>query len=133
MLEGAWAPETRTLDRGAIFVPIDQPSARLVLHLFEPALPDSLVRWGLFNAVFEHKEYMEPYVAEQVAREMLAADPSLQATFDAALAADPVLAKSPALRLEWFYKRHPSWDERVNLLPIYRTAQRPGIGTVAPR
>jgi len=132
-LEGAWAPETRTLDRGAIFVPIDQPSARLVLHLFEPALPDSLVRWGLFNAVFERKEYMEPYVAEQVAREMLAADPSLQATFDAALAADPVLAKSPALRLEWFYKRHPSWDERLNLLPIYRTAQRPGIGTVAPR
>jgi hypothetical protein len=123
VLEGAWAPETRTLERGAIFVPIDQPGARLVLHLLEPALPDSLVRWGLLNAVFERKEYMEPYVAEQVAREMLAADPSLQGAFDAALAADPELAKSPGLRLEWFYKRHPSWDERVNLLPIYRTAR----------
>jgi len=120
LLEGAWAAETRTLERGAIFVPIDQPSARLVLHLLEPALPDSLVRWGLFNAVFERKEYMEPYVAEQVARDMLAADPSLQAAFDAALAADPELAKSPGRRLEWFYKRHPSWDERINLLPIYR-------------
>jgi len=119
-LEGAWAPETRTLERGAIFVPIDQPSARLVLHLLEPALPDSLVQWGMFNAVFERKEYMEPYVAEQVARDMLAADPSLQATFAAALAADPELAKSPRRRLEWFYKRHPSWDERIDLLPIYR-------------
>jgi hypothetical protein len=122
-LEGAWTPETRTLEQGAIFVPIAQPSARLILHLLEPELPDSLAQWGLFNAAFERKEYMEPYVAEQVARDMLAADPSLQAAFDAALAADPELAKSPARRLDWFYKRHPAWDERVNLLPVYRTAK----------
>jgi hypothetical protein len=122
--EGAWTPETRTLDRGAIFVPIDQPGARLVLHLFEPALSDSLVQWGLFNTVFERKEYMESYVLEQVARDMLAADPSLQPAFEAAIAADPELAKAPRRRLEWFYRRHPTWDERLNLIPVYRTAQR---------
>jgi hypothetical protein len=131
-VEGAWAAETRTLERGAIFVPIDQPSARLVIHLLEPALPDSLVQWGLFNAVFERKEYMEPYVAEQVARDMLAADPSLQGKLDAALAADPELAKSPARRLEWFYRRHSSWDERVNLLPIYRAAKNYATSATQP-
>jgi len=72
--------------------------------------------------VFERKEYMEPYVAEQLARELLAADPSLQAAFDAAIAADPELAKAPGRRLDWFYKRSPLWDERVDLVPIYRTA-----------
>jgi len=123
-LDGAWTPETRTLQRGAIFVPIDQPSARLVLHLLEPTLPDSFAQWGMFNAVFERKEYIEPYVLEQAARDMLAADPTLQARFDAALAADPELAKSPRRRLDWFYKLHPTWDTRVNLLPIYRTATR---------
>jgi len=121
-LQGAWTPEPRTLERGAIFVPIDQPSARLVLHLLEPALPDSLVQWGSFNAVFERKEYMESYVAEQVARDMLAADPALRAAFDAEVSADPELAKSPRRRLDWFYRRSAAWDERVNLLPIYRTA-----------
>ena len=39
-------------------MPIDQPAARLVLHLLEPELPDSLVQWGLFNAVFERKSYV---------------------------------------------------------------------------
>jgi hypothetical protein len=124
-IEGAWAPETRTLGRGAIFVPIAQPLGRLVLHLLDPALPDSLAQWGHFNVVFERKEYMEAYVAEEAARAMLAKDPSLRARLDADLAADPELARSPARRLDWFYRRHPSWDERVNLLPVYRTAVDP--------
>jgi hypothetical protein len=91
------------------------------MQLLEPRAPDSLASWGLFDIAMQRQEYMEAYVAEQVARDQLAADPSLRAQFDAALAADPELAKSPARRLEWFYRRHPSWDERVNLLPIYRT------------
>jgi zinc carboxypeptidase len=119
-LEGTWAPEARTLEPGALFVPLAQPHARLVLHLFEPEAPDSLVQWGFFNAAFERKEYMEPYVAEEVARKLLAADPALRARFDAALAADPELAKSPQKRLDWFYQKTPAWDERVNLVPVYR-------------
>jgi hypothetical protein len=124
-LEGAWATETRTLDRNAMFVPIAQPGARLVLHLLEPVLPDSLAQWGAFNPVFERKEYMEPYVTEAAARAMIEKDPALRTAFDAAVAADPELAKSSALKLEWFYRRHPAWDDRVNLLPVYRTATDP--------
>ncbi len=123
-LEGKWATETRTLDRGAIFVPIDQPLARLVLHLLDPALPDALANWGFFNAALEQKEYMEPYVIEVEARKMLDKDPSLRAQFDAAVAADPELAK-PAAKVKWFYQRHPAWDERVNLLPVFRVQTRP--------
>lgn len=124
-ITGAWAAEARTLDRGSIFVPIAQPKARLVMHLLDPALPDSLAQWGHFNTTLERKEYMEAYVAEEAARSLLAADPALRTAFDAALAADPELAKSPERRLEWFYRRHPSWDERANLLPVYKSATRP--------
>ncbi len=129
-LEGAWAQETRTLDQGAIFVPIDQPLARLAIHLLDPALPDALVNWGFFNAVFEQKEYMEGYVVEEEARTMLAKDPALRAQFDADVAkaateAVPPGGKPPELttpdgKRKWFYKRHPAWDERVNLVPVYR-------------
>jgi hypothetical protein len=120
-ITGAWAKETRTLDKGAIFIPINQRGARLVLHLMDPALPDSLAAWGMFNTVFEQKEYIEAYVIEEAARAMIAAKPALKAEFDAAVAADPELAKSTDAKRDWWSKRHPSWDERLNLLPVYRT------------
>jgi hypothetical protein len=47
------------------------------MNLLEPAAPDSLARWGFFNAIFEEKEYAEHYVLESLAREMLANDPAL--------------------------------------------------------
>ena len=123
-LEGAWAREARHAPAGSLWVPIDQPRARLILHLFEPAAPDSLASWGFFDAVFEQKEYLEGYVAEEVARQMLR-DPAVKAAFDAALA-DPEFAKDPRARLRWFHRRHPSWDERKDLLPVWKLPRAPG-------
>lgn len=80
--------------------------------------PDALVNWGLFNAVFEQKEYLESYVAEELARTMLA-DPATKAAFDEALK-DKDFAASPERRLDWFYRRSPLWDERVGLVPVFR-------------
>lgn len=123
-VEGDWRDETRSVARGALFVPIAQPKARLLMALLEPGNADSLLAWGLFNNAFERKEYMEAYVAEEVAREQMAADPTLAATFRARLAADPAFAASPEARLEFFARRHASWDERYNLYPVLRTDQK---------
>jgi hypothetical protein len=120
-IKGGWQAEPATLGAGALWVPIGQAGARMALHLFEPSAPDSLAAWGYFNAVFEQKEYMEDYVAEEVAREMLAADPGLRVTFDAWLAADAERAKSPKARLDFFYRRHPSWDAQKDRLPIVKS------------
>jgi len=122
-VDGAWQPERRELGPGALFVPIAQPKARLVVALLEPQAPDSLLAWGWFNNHFEPKEYMEDYVAEEVAREQLARDPALAQAFQARLVEDPEFAKNPKARLEFFYRRHPSWDERLNLYPVLRTDQ----------
>jgi hypothetical protein len=51
---------------------------------------------------------------------MLAESPALKADFEAKLASDPAFAASPAARLRFFYQRHPSWDERLNLYPVFR-------------
>ena len=67
-LQGEWKAEPRALDKGALFVPVGQPKARLVMALLEPQGPDSLLAWGAFNNAFERKEYMEEDLAEDVAR-----------------------------------------------------------------
>ncbi len=126
---GAWKAEPVALGAGALWVPIAQPGARMALHLFEPTAPDSLAAWGYFNAVFEQKEYMESYVAEEAARAMLAADPGLRAEFDAWLAADEKRAKDPGARLDFFYRRHPAWDRQKDRLPIVRTDTVPAEAT----
>jgi len=124
-LQGSWKNETRDLVGGALFVPIAQPKARLVMALLEPQADDSLAAWGEFNNAFEQKEYMEDYVAEDVARQQLAADPQLAASFKNKLATDPEFAKNPRARLQFFARRHASWDERFNLYPVFRTAVVP--------
>lgn len=124
-LEGAWAPEPRDVGAGALYVPLAQPLARLVLALFEPQAPDSLAAWGGFNVAFERKEYMEDYVAEDVARAMLADDPALRDEFQRRLAADPAFAGDAGARLDFFYRRHPAWDERYGLYPVLRLDQPP--------
>jgi hypothetical protein len=121
-LAGAWQGEARDVPAGSLFVPIAQPRARLLMILLEPASPDALVGWGFFTAAFERKEYMEAYVAEDAAAAMLAKDPALRAEFEKRLADDPAFAASPSARLDFFYRRHPAWDERHNLYPVYRSA-----------
>ncbi len=123
-VEGTWKPETRAIPAGSLFVPIAQPKARLVMALLEPLAPDSLLAWGEFNNAFEQKEYMEDYVAEDVAREMLK-DPAVKAEFEQRLKNDAEFAKNPAARLQFFHRRHSSWDDRYNLYPVMRAVTNP--------
>lgn len=123
--EGNWQPEQRALPAGSLFVPIAQSNARVLITLLEPQDPDSFAAWGFFNTAFEAKEYMEPYVAEQVAQDMLAHDPAVAEAFRKRVGEDPEFAANPAARLEFFYRRHPSWDERLNLYPVLRMDSPP--------
>jgi hypothetical protein len=117
---GEWLRERRDISQGSLYVPIAQAKARLVVAMFEPLASDSLLSWGMFNAAFERKEYMEPYVAEEVASEQLAADPELAEEFRRRVAEDRAFAADPSSRLDFFYRRHSSWDERLNLYPVVR-------------
>ncbi len=125
-VKGAWARENRDVPAGSLYVPIAQRASTLLVHLFDPLGPDSFLQWGFFNAHFEQKEYLEDYLAEEVARRMLE-DPKVKAEFEARLAGDAGFAKDSAARLRFFSRRHPSFDERLDLYPVYRT-DRPLAG-----
>jgi murein tripeptide amidase MpaA len=112
--------ESKLFLAGSAVVPVAQPFSKLVMNLLEPEAPDSLVRWGFFNAIFERKEYAEAYILESLAREMLDQDPRLKQEFHAKLATDTSFAASPAERLQFFYLKSPYWDQQMNLYPVGR-------------
>jgi len=112
--------EQRTFPAGSTVVPLAQKGAKLAVNLLEPESPDSLVAWGFFNAVFEHKEYAENYLLEQLAREMMAKDPVLREEFEQHLASESEFANSPSARLQFFYQRSPYWDPLRCLYPVGR-------------
>jgi hypothetical protein len=124
-MDGAWQPERHAVGAGALYVPVAQDLARVAVGLLEPNAPDALVGWGLFNAAFERKEYMEDYVAEEEAEKMLAADPAVRAEFERRVASDEAFARNPRARLEFFHRRHSAWDERYGLYPVLRVEADP--------
>lgn len=123
-VKGEWKRDTRDIGPGSLFVPIAQPKSRLVMSILEPLAPDSLLAWGGFNNAFERKEYMEAYVAEEVARGLLR-DPAVKQAFEQRLSEDAAFAGDPAARLDFFYRLHSAWDERHNLYPVLRLDAAP--------
>jgi hypothetical protein len=124
-LGGEWQVAQRDVSAGSLFVPISQKHSRLIVALLEPQAPDSLAAWGFFNACFEQKEQIEPYVAEQIAKAIFDSDTGLQAEFARKLNDDPAFAADPGARLDFFCRRHASFDDRSHLYPILRTDSTP--------
>jgi len=112
---------------GSVVVPMEQRAARIAMQWLEPLGPDSALQWGLFDSIFEQKEYGESYVLERLARIRLGADPKLKAEFEQKVASDPGFAASPRERLNWFLERSPWWDQRIGLYPVGKVDSMHGL------
>jgi hypothetical protein len=110
--------ETKIFPAGSVIVPMNQRTALVIAHLLEPIGPDSYLRWGFFNSIFERKEYVETYVMEKMAREMIEKNPKLKTEFDKAVAENPQIYNNQYAKLFWFFERTPYWDQQLNLYPI---------------
>jgi hypothetical protein len=115
----------RDMRPGDLWVPLDQPSAAVAVHLFEAQAPDGMMYWNFFDTVLERKEYAESYVMEPLARDMLRADTALAREFRQRLASDSTFANSPTARNDFFYRRSPWADPEHALHPVARALRRP--------
>lgn len=120
MFETTWSKAKVEIAPGDWFVSTAQPLGRLVVNLLDPDAPDSMVKWGLVNSIFEMKEYAADYIFEPLAAKLFAENPSLKAEFEAALAADKTMAGNRRARMEWVYQRTPFYEADKDLYPVCR-------------
>ncbi len=112
--------ETRNFPAGSALIPMNQESARIIAHALEPQAPSSFAYWGFFNSVFQRTEYFESYVMEEMAREMIKEDPSLEKRLEIKLQQDADFASNPRAILNWFYEQTPYVDQKHNVYPVGR-------------
>jgi hypothetical protein len=103
-----------TVQPGDYFIPLKQANARYAVETLEPQAHDSFFRWGFFNSVLEKKEAFSDYVFEDLAMDMLEAEPDLKAKFEAWKAANPALLSDQEKVLGFIFEngqRHaePEW------------------------
>jgi len=122
----------RAFRPGDVWVPLDQRSALVAVHLLEARAPDALLRWNFFDTVLERKEYGEAYVVEPMARRMMQDDAELAREFRARLASDPAFAADPHERLDFFFRRSPWADPEQDLVPVARALRAPPEEALAP-
>ncbi len=113
-----------TYQPGSVRIPTDQPLGELVATMLEPQSEDSLFQWGFFLGMLSQTEYIEGYVIEPLAQQMIARDPALKAAFEAKLASDPAFAADPDARLAWFYAQTAYFDSSYLLYPVGREVDR---------
>jgi hypothetical protein len=120
--------ESLTFPAGSMVVTLDQRLSKVAIQWLEPEAPDSALRWGFFDPIFEQREYGEAYVLEKLARENMEKDPALKAEFERRVQTDPHFAASPEARLEFFYDRSP-WGiaNHVGEYPVGRLLSLEGL------
>ena len=119
------ATEKLRLRPGDVIIPIHQDLARYVVETLEPAAMDSLFRWNRFDTILQQKEYFSPYIFENSAEQMLAADPQLVKELQSMKIKDEKFAKDSKAQLEFLYKRSKHYETSHRRYPIARLLSLP--------
>ncbi|MDG1570738.1 M14 family metallopeptidase [Robiginitalea sp. M366] len=105
---------------GDLYIPTAQPGLRYLLETLEPQGVDSFFNWNFFDPILQRKEGYSPYVFEDEAASLLAADSTLRKAFEARKASDAAFAGSAGAQLNWIYMHSPHYEPAHNRYPVYR-------------
>ncbi len=105
---------------GDYLIPVNQAANQYLLEVLEPEAPDSFFRWNFFDPCLESREYYSSYGFEENAQKYLDTHPEFKKQFEAAVKADPKLAKNHRAQLGYIYENTEWADNRVGRYPVGR-------------
>lgn len=114
------ADEAVKFHAGDYVVYVNQPINRYIVETLEPQAVDSFFAWNFFDSVLGQKEHYSDYVFEDIAADYLKNHPDLQKALEREKAANPKLAASAAMQLEFVYHNSPWFEKTYLRYPIGR-------------
>jgi len=96
--------------KGDYIVNTKQSGLRYLLETLEPEAQDSFFNWNFFDTILQQKEGFSPYVWEDKAQQLLAANPKLKIDFNIKKTYDEDFASNWYAQLDWLHKQSENYD-----------------------
>lgn len=106
--------------KGDYIVYTNQNAIRYIIETLEPQAPDSFFNWNFFDTILQQKEGFSPYVWEDKALEILAAQPELESKFNLKKNSDQDFAKNWYAQLDWLHKQSKNYEKAHLQYPVYK-------------
>ena len=106
--------------KGDYYISLDQPARRYLVEMLEPTGDDSFFAWNFFDAILQQKEGYSDYRWEDLAADVLRANPGLKKKLEEKKAADPAFAGNGSAQLDFIYKNSRYYEPGHNRYPVYR-------------
>ena len=106
--------------RGDFIIPTQQRGIRYLLEVLEPEAVDSFFNWNFFDSVLQQKEGFSPYVFEDLASQILAANTIMRDSFERKKNIDTAFAQNWYAQLNWIFHRSEYYEEAHMQYPVYR-------------
>lgn len=113
----------RVILAGSWIVPMGHETDRYAMEALEPEGDDSFMAWGFFDSVLQQKEWFSDYVFEDIASELLRAQPELRAAIEERRAKDPAFASDAWAQLYFIYQRSPYFEPGYRRYPVMRVVR----------
>lgn len=118
-VEVEFSPMVMEFLPGDVLVRTNQSRARFIHSALLAEAEDSYFRWNFMDGFLDRKEYFSPYVFEDKAAQLLKEHPEWKLELEEAKKANPELANSAWLQLDFIYQKSQHAEKTNGLLPIY--------------
>jgi len=107
------------LKKGDIIIPSKQQGAFFIHSVLQSRAEDSYLSWNFYYSYLQQKEYFSNYVFIDQIAEILKANPTLKATFEAKKETDSTFRNSEWEQLYFIYSNSPYFEQTFMRLPVY--------------
>lgn len=112
--------QTVQFHKGDYLIFTDQSTNRYLIETLEPQGPDSYFAWNFFDGILMQKEHFSPYVWEDLAADLLAADETLKAKFENKKKEDSTFASDAKAQLAYIYQHSKYMELTYMRYPVGR-------------